>query len=485
MSWRTTTELLPHQRAAVAKLLPSRVGALFMDMGTGKSRTVLELACLRQAKWDSLIWCCPVSAKETIHQELLKHTSLCASEVYVFGDRTTARTLPRDRVVYIVGVESLSSSARVTAALDVLLTERGFVVADESTYIKGHHAIRSQRLTNLAARARYRLILTGTPMTQGAVDLYAQMRFLSPRILGYGSFWSFAANHLEYEVLPTGRRTGRIVRAHNEEVLAAKMQPYVYQVRKEECLSLPDKLYETRWCALTREQQRLYAQAKNEWLTLDLEDWDGKAIYRLFTALQTIVCGWWQRTDPWTGAHALLTAPHQRLALLLDAVRDTPRGEKIILWAKYRRAAAEIVDALTREYGDGSVAQFHGGRSERARGAELARWRSPEGAGSARFLVATQSAGSHALTLTEASHVIFYADSFKFAERLQAEDRCHRIGQGRQPVYVTLCASSTIDTRIQAALGRKENLLHTFQAQIDECRARGLRARAERLVNGL
>lgn len=484
MIFETTTDLLPHQMTAVAKLLPTRVGALFMDLGTGKSRAALELARVRASKWDRLIWLCPVSAKETIRQEALKHTSLRADDLYVFDDRTRAgATLPLDRTLYIVGIESLSSSIRVVAALDALITERSFVIADESTYLKGHHARRTQRATNLAARARYRLILTGTPITQGAIDLFAQMRFLSPQILGYGSFWSFAANHLEYETdRETGRRTGRIVRAHNEEVLAARMQPYVYQVRKDECLTLPEKLYERRWCELTSEQRRLYEQAKEDWLTLDIADWNGMAIYRLFTALQTIVCGWWHRTDPQTGQSELLTAPHRRLDLLSDTLAAIPPGEKVIIWAKYRRAIDEIVTRLTNTHGAASVAQFHGGLSERARNAELARWRLP---GETRFLVATQSAGSHALTLTEAAYVVFYADSFKYAERIQAEDRCHRIGQIRRPVYLTLGTSSTIDGRIADALARKGDVLRAFQNRIEQCRARGLKARAERLVKAL
>ena len=317
------------------------------------------------------------------------------------------------------------------------------------------------------------------------------MRFLSPSILGYGSFWSFAANHLEYEMrydeMGRLRRTGRIVRAHNEEVLAARMQPYVYQVRKDECLTLPEKLYETHACDLTWEQRRLYERAKDDFLSLAIDDWDGKAIYRLFTALQTIVCGWWQRTDIETGQRELLMAPHERLGLLRHVLAAVPAGEKVIIWAKYRRAIAEIVEALAADYGTGAVAQFHGGLGERQREAELTRWRAtdPDAGGAARFLVATQSAGSHALTLNEAAYVVFYADSFKYAERVQAEDRCHRIGQTRRPVYINLCSRSTIDERIQVALARKQDTLRLFQDRIERCRARGLRARAERLVRGL
>src|SRR5690606_18635480 len=221
--WSCRTPLLPYQEDAVAKLLPSRVGALFMEMGTGKTRTAIEFVRVRQNKIDRVIWFCPVLLKETIRAEILKHTTCPPESVYVFDDRTDPRTVPRDAFWYIVGIESMSASARVVLTVNELVTERSFVIVDESTYIKGHRAWRTQRITTIGQRARYRMILTGTPMTQGYVDLYAQMRSLSPKILGYNSFYSFAANHLEY----SDKYPGKFVRAQNTQYLTAKMQAYV------------------------------------------------------------------------------------------------------------------------------------------------------------------------------------------------------------------------------------------------------------------
>ena len=89
-----TTELLPHQQAAVDKLLPVKVGALFMDMGTGKSRTAIELVERRQGKIDKVIWFTLVSLKETVRHEILKHTTAKVDDVYLFDDKTTANNLP-------------------------------------------------------------------------------------------------------------------------------------------------------------------------------------------------------------------------------------------------------------------------------------------------------------------------------------------------------------------------------------------------------
>src|SRR5690606_6788843 len=111
---------------AVAKLLPSRVGALFMDMGTGKTRTAIEFVRIRQNKIDRVVWFCPVSLKETIRAEITKHTTCPVNAVYVFDDRANERTVPWDAFWYIVGIESMSASPRVVFTVNQLVTDRSF-----------------------------------------------------------------------------------------------------------------------------------------------------------------------------------------------------------------------------------------------------------------------------------------------------------------------------------------------------------------------
>lgn len=456
------TELLPHQRSAVEKLLPIRLGALFMDMGTGKSRTTIEMVLRRRYKISNVLWFCPVSLKETVRQEILKHTDCPAGQIHVFNGKTDDATIP-DCFWYVIGIESMSASSSVVLAVNRILTDESMVIVDESSYIKGHRAMCTQRITHLAEHARYRLILTGTPLSQGVVDLYAQMRFLSPQILGYRSFYSFAANHLEYsEKFP-----GLIVRSHNTEYLAAKIQPYVYQVTKQECLDLPGKLYETRYFRMTYEQEEAYWTAKQELLMeIEEDDWDSIVIFRLFTALQHIVCGFWNRRQRvgrrWlTVEHIEL--PHRRTDVLLDVVRDIPEQAKIIVWAKYQHDIREIAAALEDQFGQGCVALFHGRLNERKRTEQVDRFRAD-----ARFFLATQSCGGYGLTLNEAHHVIFYNNAFKYSERLQAEDRCHRIGQEHRVTYIDLQCSPSIDDRIADALASKSSVVKRFKREVDK-----------------
>ena len=453
----TTTPLLNHQVAAVTKLLPTRVGALFMEMGTGKTRTAIELVKLRLTKINNVIWFCPVSLKETIRQEIHKHTDCIDSDIHVFNDKTTTRTIP-NAFWHIVGIESVSSSNRVALTTNALINENSLVIVDESSYIKGHKSMRTQRITFFAQRAKYRLILTGTPISQGIVDLFAQMRFLSPKILGYQSFYSFARNHLEY----SEKYKGMIVRSHNSEFIAAKIKPYVYQVTKVECLDLPSKIYESRYFDLTVEQREKYQEVKRKILEdVDYDDFKSYTIFRLFTALQQITCGF---LNPQKDVNTYQWEfKHNRLETLIDTIDSINPDEKIIIWAKYRYDIQQINDRLKAEFGEDCTALFFGDLNETQRAEQVQKFRT-----TARFFLATPSCGGHGLTLNEASTVIFYNNGFKYAERIQAEDRCHRIGQTKKVLYIDICSVSGIDDRIMASLYKKGNAVKDFKNEVDK-----------------
>jgi SNF2 family DNA or RNA helicase len=479
----TTTELLPYQADSVVKLLPSRVGALFAEMGTGKSRMAIEFARIRHGKIDRVLWFCPVSLKETVRREILKHTDCTEADIYVFSQATNEHNVSPDAMWYVIGLESVSQSTKTALTTRGLVTDKTFVIVDESTYIKGHRAKRTQRLVAFCEHCRYRMILTGTPMTQGVPDLFSQMYFLSPKILGYTSWYSFAANHLEYH--PT--KKGLIVRTHNKEYLAEKMRPYVYQITKDECLDLPDKLYHHHYVSLSDDQREAYARAKSDFLQYAIHDAatgeiDRLSIFHLFTSLQSIVCGFWNYNKNWAWPERPRiekheTYRHHRIEGMMAAIEMMPDSEKVIIWAKYRYCIGQIRDALTDAYGSKSVTLFYGDLPPREREEEMRRFKTD-----ARFFIATQNCGGHGLTLNEANHVVFYADGFKYSERLQAEDRCHRIGQTKSVTYVTLQSDAKIEEKINESLTRKSNALLDFQREIDKVKGARMKERIRELV---
>jgi SNF2 family DNA or RNA helicase len=444
------TPLMPHQEAAIAKLRALKVGALFMEMGLGKSLTMMRLVALKRGV-RRVMWFCPVSLKETIRQEILKHCEGAEGEICVFGEDTSEDALP-GAFWNIIGIESMSSSNRLKMAAAGLVSRATCVIVDESTYIKGRSE-RTKWITAIGESAGYRYILTGTPFTQGVVDLYSQFRFLDARILGYRSFFSFAANHLEY----SKRHIGMIVRSHNAPYLAAKIAPYAYQISKRDAaVELPEKLYATRYFSMTAEQAERYKQAKDEILAEVFGEFTAHTIFRLFSALQQIINGWWNRRDPETNELRMVEFAHHRLEMLRDVLNEIPAGEKVVIWARYRRDVEAVAALLP-----GKCARFYGDLSESERNEELRGFRAGK-----QYLVATAACGGHGLTLNEAAWNVFFNNEFKYSNRIQAEDRTHRIGQVRPVTYVDLVCAGSIDTRIQRALATKGNVLEDFRREI-------------------
>ena len=459
--WSATTPLMKHQGDAVKKLSSIRVGALFMEMGTGKSRTAIEFARLRQGKISRVIWFCPVSLKSTIAYEIRKHTDCLEQDLYLFDHRTREETVPLDRIWYVVGIESMSSSERAVHSVAQLIDDRTFVIVDESSYIKGHRALRTERITLLSGKARYRMILTGTPVTQGVVDLWAQMRFLSPEILKYKSFYSFERNHLVY----SDKFPGMVTMVKNYETIVERINPYVYQVTKAECLDLPEKLYEDRSCDLTAAQSEAYRQAKMIFADEMLgEDDDGgwktiTAIFRLFGRLQSIASG---RND------GGVPIENDRLRLMKTVLEnlDASTEDHIVIWDKYRETIRQIRESLVSSGREVHV--FDGDVPESKREGVLDNWRKRGGC-----LVASERVGSHGLDLTAASTVFFFSRSFSYANNIQAEDRCHRKGQERPVLYISLWTRCGIEERIREALSLKENVRDRLRRELDRLKGGG------------
>ena len=272
------TPLLPQQEQAVEKLKRLKVGALFMDMGTGKTRTALELINLKMqlGKFEQILWLCPCSVKRNLEVDIIKH----------IGEMPD--------YIRIEGIESISASGRIYMDCHGYVNEKPtMLIVDESNMVKNPKAIRSQRIVNLSKICKYKLILNGTPVSRNEADLFNQFFILDPRILGYNSYYSFAANHLVYKEIKAGGRkirTNQIVRVLNTDYLAERIAPYTYQITKEECMTLPDKKYMSCVFDLTREQKQHYESVKFHYLA-EVDELDSTTIYRLFTALQHVASG--------------------------------------------------------------------------------------------------------------------------------------------------------------------------------------------------
>ncbi|MDU6263742.1 MAG: DEAD/DEAH box helicase [Anaerocolumna aminovalerica] len=435
------TKLYPHQYKAVEKLQKIKVGALYMEMGTGKTRVALELIKLRldAGKVDHVLWLCPCSVKESLKRDIKKHTT---------GDLS---------MFTICGIETLSSSIRANAILLRLVQEKKvYLIVDESNLVKNHRAKRTTNITKLAEFCPYKLILNGTPITKNEKDLFSQWYILDWRILGYQSFWSFEANHLEYDDF------GRIRRTLNLDYLVGKIAPYTYQVKKNECLDLPRKTYDTVYCHLTERQREHYQNVAND-LLLELDELEPHTIYRLFTGLQNVISGLKVTVETNLKSKPFFNNPldNPRIETLLNLINKIE--EKAIIFCKYTHEIETITELINGKYGEGTAVKFYGELNQKKRQNNLKKFENE-----ARFLVANKTCAGYGLNLQFCSYAIYYSNDWDYATRGQSEDRVHRMGQENNVHYIDICAAYTLDERILECLRKKENLVECFKAELED-----------------
>jgi len=439
------TKLFLHQDTAVKKLLPIKIGALYMEMGTGKTRTALEIIAARYnaGRIDKVIWLCPCSIKRDIERNIEYHADGAGGLIEYYG------------------LESISQSTRIYGQLlNIVQTNRVFMIVDESSMVKNHLALRTQRIIALAGLCEYRMILSGTPVSRSEADLYAQWYILDKRVFGYASFWSFAANHLEYDIYGKVRRTLHV------EYLSEKIAPYTYAVKKSECVELPPKNYLEKHFSLAPEQSLHYETIKDK-LLAQVDDFRPETIYRLFTALQLITSGRRMlKCDPVLRHEPFFTSAgdNPRIKMLLNLL-EACAGDKIIVWCKYHHEIDDILAALAGRFPDAKTAELHGRLSVKARNVQLDLFRD-----GADILVANKNCGGYGLNLQFCHQIIYYSNDFDWATRAQSEDRTHRIGQEYPVMIYDIVASSKIDVRIIKNLQAKKNLADQFKQELKKRR---------------
>lgn len=428
------TELLPFQKDAFEKLKALKVGALYMEMGLGKTRTSLSLIQYRldKNKIDSVLWLCPCSTKKNVEEQIKEHSDL----------------LPK---IKILGIESISMSEKsYLEAYDEVTSSRCMLVVDESNLVKNPNAIRSKRILKISKNCTYKIILNGTPVTRNEADLYSQWNILDWRILGYRSFYSFSANHLVWD-----KEHRRIVRTFDVEYLTNRIAPYCYQAKKDEVLKLPNKLSETYYFDITEEQFNEYYRVKENILYfIESEETQVYWIYKLFTALQLVTSGNKITSfEPLKHEKLISDELNPRILAFKQVVEQLPVDSKSIIWCKYTDEIKRLEKLLKEQHGEESVALYYGEISLKQRNEEIEKFKNK-----ARFLIGNKNSGGYGLNLQFANYMIFYSNDFDWGTRAQAEDRIHRIGQNKDVIYIDIVARHTIDSRIMNNLDRKMSL---------------------------
>ena len=447
------TEPFEHQRKAFYMSRDKENFALLMEQGTGKSKVIIDTAAYLYA--NNKITAMIIIAPNGVHRNWLKNEvpfhlpEWCPRKTaYYYAGMKKGDKKEWDKVcssdealkIFAFNVEGFVSKTAQKFINNIMMTNDVLLVVDESSRIKRPGAKRTQFITKVGRSAKYRRILTGTPVTKGPKDVYSQFKFLDPYILGYDSFYSFRARYC----VMGGFESRQIVGYDNVGELVKSIEGHSYRILKKDCLDLPDKIYQRAYVDLSDAQRKLYNALKEEFVAeyqdrmIDAPE----AITRLLR-LQQITCGWFPSEDP-----VKIDDKNPRLELLKDILSDI--DGKVIIWARFRADLRAIEEAL----GPLCVA-YHGGVSTDDRVLAVEAFQKDP---KIRYFVGQPQSGGLGLTLTAATYAIYYSNSFDLETRLQSEDRCHRIGTTSNVTYIDIEATKTVDGKIIKALRNKKNL---------------------------
>ena len=350
-----------------------------------------------------------------------------------------------------MNVEALSTTRGYKAAVEYLTKHKAITIIDESTTIKNHKAIRTSNVLKLGSFSKYRRILTGSPVTKSPLDLYTQCDFLNPSHLGFSSYYTFRNRYCVTHRLDLGN--GRYTEipkyyVHVDE-LEEKLKKFSFRVTKDECLDLPPKQYAKRYVELNEEQQKVYSSLKQIALAIVQDEtvsYNNKLTEII--KLHQVGNGFIKTNDG-----ELKEFKNPKLHALSDII-DEADG-KIIIWANYIYNIENIIHFLQEKYGKQSVVANYGAVDSAKRTIAMKRFQEDP---ICRFFVGNPSTRGFGLTLTAATNVVYFSNSFNFEVRRQSEDRAHRSGQTKTVLYTDIICKNTLDERILSSLSNKNKL---------------------------
>ena len=467
MKYKFKTKPFNHQAEALEKACDQQYYAFFMEMGTGKTKVAIDnLAMLYlKNKVDAALIIAPKGVYDNwVTLEIPKHLPDEVPVKMMRWQPRLSKTYQKELEIFVkhrfdglkifvMNIEALSTSKGTKiAGVFLIQNEDNMIIIDESTTIKNRGASRTKNLMTLKGYSSYRRILTGSPITKSPMDLYSQCSFLSTRALNFSSYYAFQGRYAIIKQRAFGARSFQeIVGYRNLEELNQKLEQFSTRTLKEECLDLPDKLYTRRNITMSDEQNSVYNQMKKLALAqLDSGELSTTAsILTQIMRLEQICCGFFQ---PDVGEIRQL--PNNRLSELLD-ITDELQG-KAIIWASFTHDIQQIARSLRDRFGPDSVALYYGDTPQEDRQKIVHKFQ--DMTSELRFFVGQPKTGGYGITLSAATTVIYYSNSYDLENRLQSEDRAHRIGQKKNVTYIDLVCPNTIDEKILEALKSKINL---------------------------
>jgi SNF2 family DNA or RNA helicase len=461
MNYKFKSKPFAHQSKALEMSWDKEVFAYFMEMGTGKSKVLIDNICMlfNAGKINGALIIAPKGVyKNWFDSEIPNHMpDYVEKKIGLWRTDPNAKDLKplfstgAELHILIMNVEAFSSKKGVDFAKKFLSCHNTIIGIDESTTIKNPQAKRTRAIVELGTKSKYRRILTGSPVTKSPLDLFAQCYFLHPYLLGHESYYTFKVRYAVTKQINVSGRTIQIVVGYrNLGELSEKLKPFSYRVLKDDCLDLPKKTYTKRIIELTDEQKKVYKTMKQQAIAfLNGKMITTATVITQMMRLHQITCGHFKSDDG-----TIQTIKNNRIDQLMEVLEEMEG--KAVIWAHYRYDIKNIVETVSKKYGENSVVTYYGDTSTDDRQKAIKKIQDPKSP--VRFIVGTPQTGGYGITLTGASTMIYYSNGYDLEKRQQSEARIDRIGQEKPMTYIDIIAEGTVDDKIVQSLRKKVNI---------------------------
>lgn len=446
------TKPYPYQLRALELLLQNPRFALLMEMGLGKTKVMIDLHCIINTKFENKkpwLIVCPKSLIYNWENEYKTHAWAPIKVLSLLGSQAKKEATIQQANISDVPCALITNYEGLNNILKPLLEmDLGCTTFDESTKVKNYRSKRSKQCKKFSRKSERSHILTGNVSPNGPLDVYSQFAIMSHDMLG---FYSFIAFKHHFAVLG-GWKGKEVISYKNLEELSDKIHKASYMVEKKQVLpDLPDKLYQTVEVDLQKDQKKAYNQMRDAAL-MEIQEHrlTAPVVLAKLTRLSQITGGFIKDEE----GRLLSFSPNCKMDALRDIVEGLPEKKKFIIWARFIPELKAVQELLT---GFGIKSElFYGETSEEKRRGIIKEFQ--DTTSDLRAIVGQVETGGYGHTLTEACYVIYFSNSYSYGDRIQSEDRAHRIGLTHQVQYIDIVVRSTIDRSIQAALKMKKDL---------------------------
>lgn len=429
-----------------APFISSNGVALLMEMGCGKTITSIGIAgaLYLSGMIKRILIVCPLSIVGVWQQEFETFADYPYNLTVLKGSSAKKREMLSvipDTGLQIV-VVNYESAWRLQD--DLVSFGAELIIADEAHKIKEARTAQAKCLHYLGDRAIFKLLLTGTVITNKELDVFSQYRFLNSKIYGT-SFYQFRGRY--FDMVGYGNHIPRFKNYMQEEFLQ-KMHSIAYRVTKAECLDLPEIIEEVREVELEPKAMKMYQEIEKESFT-ELQDSEVSAVNVLTKLLRLSQLTGGHLTDDDGDSNAVSKAKIEALEDILDSLMAEEK--KVVIMARFVPELNDIQDLLEKK-GIGYAA-VRGGVKDRAE--EIRRFQEDD---DCKVFVGQIAAAGLGITLTAASTMIFYSLDYSMSNFEQAKARIHRVSQKNDCLYIYLIAKGTVDKKVLKALRNKVDL---------------------------